>query len=171
MNSEEPAAELNAREGALLIGGGFIVFLGLNPIGRTLLNGPAYLFVFAFLWVVLMVGHSVVRRFWRDSWRVSGVAALILAGIAISRYWWGVQHGLRRWNYLIIMTIVGCATFFLRSSTFEASSNGTDSGSNWWTSSSCGSSSGSSCGGGGGGGGGGCGGGGCGGGCGGCGGG
>jgi uncharacterized membrane protein YgcG len=116
MNLEERSTESSGRDVALLFGGGFAAFLALNVLTMTLLDGPTYLAAFAVVWVVLMLVHTLVRRAWRDNFLVSVAAALVLAGVAASRYVWGIQHGLRRWNFLVLMTLIGCATFFLRES-------------------------------------------------------
>jgi hypothetical protein len=66
--------------------------------------------------------HGAARR-WRDSLWVSGVAALVLAALALSRYRWGVQQGMQRWGFLTIMTLLGCASFFLRASPLQGGSS------------------------------------------------
>ena len=147
----------------LLLAGGFGLYLGLTTIGPGM-NGPTYLVVFIIIWMALMVLHQGVRWVWRDSFAVSGMAALVLAGIAVARYRWGVARGMRNWDFLVLLTMLGCATFFFRAGK-PASRSSRDDGTNasWWASS-CGGGSSSSCGsdsGGGGGCGGGCGGGGC----------
>jgi hypothetical protein len=139
----------------LLLALGLGLYLGLSAIGRGL-DGPSYLVAFVLIWVFLIIVDKGVRSFWRDSFAVSAMAAAVLVAVAFARYSWGVQQGMRRWDFLIIMTVVGCVTFFFRASRLDSGRRGDVSDTSWW-SSSCGAASS----GGGGGCGGGCGGGGC----------
>jgi hypothetical protein len=141
----------------LLFAGGLGVVIALSPVGRGL-DGPSYLVVFACIWALLTLVHIGLRRLWRDNFIVSGTAAVVLAGVALSRYSWGVDQGMRRWGFLLIMTFIGCLSFFIRASQLADGDRGQGGDSSTWWSSSCGGSSDS---GGGGGCGGGCGGGGC----------
>lgn len=157
---------LRAADIWLLIGGGVALYAPLSVIGPGL-SGPAYLGVFALIWALLMAAHVTLRHVWRDSFAVSGVAAAVLAGLAFSRYFWGVQRGMQRWTFLTIMAALGCASFFLRADYPSDHGGATwrrslrrDGRARLWTGG-CGSASGSCSSGGGGCGGGGCGGGGC----------
>jgi hypothetical protein len=113
---EEPGnLPLRAVDWLLLGSGGIGLYAALSSIGRGL-NGPAYLVVFGLMWASLMVAHAVLLHVWRDSFAVSGVAAIVLVAVAQSRYTWGTQQGMQRWGFLAIMTLMGALSFFLRAS-------------------------------------------------------
>jgi hypothetical protein len=144
----------------LLLAGGAGLYFALSTLGPGL-TGPAYLLVFSLIWLFLTVLHVSVRRMWRDSFVVSIVAALVLAAVSVTRYRWGLARGMRSWDFLILLTILGCASFFLRAGKPSGRSAGRDGYDTAWWTSSCGGSSDSGGSDAGGGCGGGCGGGGC----------
>ena len=135
----------------LLLAGGAVVAYGLfGAVGPGLL-GPEYLFYFALVWVSLTAAHLALRHWWRNSFALSFVAAVVLAAVAINRYRWGIQYGMHRWTFLTIMTVIGCVTFFLRASqmTPTRGDRSEASGSTWiggcGSSSNCSAGSSSSC--------------------------
>jgi uncharacterized membrane protein YgcG len=154
MSDPEPSVPpvLRAADLLLLLAGGLAVYVAASSIGPGL-NGAEFLVAFVIVWAVLSILHVALLRGWRDSLAVSTVAAAVLAAVALERYRWGVQQGMQRWGFLTILTVLGCASFFLRASQLRERSDGDSS---WWS-----SGSGGSCASGGGGCGGGCGGGGC----------
>jgi uncharacterized membrane protein YgcG len=131
----------------LLVTGG-VAFWSLAMLPHEQMRGPAFLVYFAVLWLSLMLIQALLRWLWRDAYGISVIAALVLGSVAFTRYRWGIEQGMTRWDFLFLMTILGCLLFFVRARDLR---NNDGDGGSWWSGSSCGSS----CGGGG------CGGGGC----------
>jgi uncharacterized membrane protein YgcG len=142
MNGPPPPARQLPNPGdlALLLAAGVTLYVVLSEVDPGL-DGPSYLFAFALIWAFLMVLHTAARRLWRDDFAVSVVAAVVLAGVAFSRYRWGVDRGMQRWGFLLLMTILGCATFFIRVSQPHAGgADGRRDGR--WSSTGCGAATG-----------------------------
>jgi uncharacterized membrane protein YgcG len=107
------------------------------------MRGPDFLLLY-FIWFIVTFGTVLLFR-----WRGKDTPLVTLGGLAcyellgLVRIIVGSMHGMQKWDFLILMMVIGGVIFLIRASFNQ--SNG--DGGSWW-SSNC--SSGSSCGGGGG---------------------
>lgn len=119
------------------------------------MKGPEFLKFFGILFVILILAATLVRHVWADQWKVSILACLTFEGVGLIRLVSGSLAGMHKFDFLLVMMILGGLIFFVRAKA-DGSGYGIGGG---CAIGGCGAGG---CGGGG------CGGGGCGGGCGGC---
>ena len=127
---------------------GFVAVLVLVlSVPGTAMLGPAFLVYFGGILICGLILCAVLRANWGDQRVITLCGFLVYEGIGTVRLFWGVAHGMHKFDIMLAMMIFGGFLFFARASTL---SNMNSSGSG--CSSSCsggGGGCGSSCGGGG----------------------
>ena len=80
---------------------------------RTM-TGPEFLVLY-FVWFVLVFGAVLLLRRWGFDNPVTTVVGLVVfAGLGIARYAIGSEAGMKSWDGLITMTILGSVVFVTR---------------------------------------------------------
>ncbi len=113
------------------------------------MKGPGFLGFYFVVWLVTFFGSLVLRRYpWFS--HSGSVALVVFEGLGVSRLITGLQAGMHRFEYLILMMFIG-GWFYLLRSDIEGDGGPGGGSSSSGCGSSCGSSGGGGCGGGGGG--------------------
>ena len=116
------------------------------------LRGPDFLLLF-WVWFLVTFGGTLLLR-WRgrDTPLTTILGLLCFEALGVARMIDGSAHGLHKWEFLILMMVIGGICFFIRANNFQfGGGNGSCSGGSWWSSGSSCSGGGGGCGGGGGG--------------------
>jgi hypothetical protein len=116
------------------------------------MRGPDFLLLY-FVWFIVTFGGVLLLRWNGHDSPLTTVAGLLLYELlGVLRIISGSAHGMHKWEFLILMMVIGAVVFVVRIKLNQSSGDG----GHWWSSSSGGSScssggGGAGCGGGGGG--------------------
>src|SRR5262245_38711294 len=94
------------------------------------MKGPDFLWLFV-CWFALSFATVLILR-WRgqDTPFTTAGGILCFEALGVVRIIVGSAHGMHKWDYLILMMIVGAIAFLIRAEHFKGSGK---SGSSWWS--------------------------------------
>ena len=87
------------------------------------MNGPGFLGFYFLLFFIVWVFSSVIRWFWIVSDEVSKVGFVLFEGVGVLRFIDGWSLGMRDFEIMIIMMVLGGFIFFLRAEHMQGSGN------------------------------------------------
>ena len=87
-------------------------------------KGPQFVVIYLLMAVVALFGQWVIRRLWDDRWLVSCLALLLVEAVGVARLISGYRLGMREFETLIVIMVVGGAIQFLRGHHFRGSRGG-----------------------------------------------
>jgi len=87
-------------------------------------KGLHFVVIYLLMAVVALFGQWVIRRLWDDRWLVSCLAMLLVEIVGGTRLISSYRLGMREFNILIVIMVIGGAIQFLRGEHFRGSRGG-----------------------------------------------
>ncbi len=112
------------------------------------IKGPDFLFIYAVWFLLIRIILGILRKGEQDTPQATLGALVLFEGLGFFRIWDGSNHGMHKWELLIVEMLIGGFLMVVRLDQLPSGGGGTGGS---CSSSSCSSGGGGGCGGGGGG--------------------